>query len=51
MVAVHKDRRAESDTPYPFLNIIRDNKPENFQTALEMAKQRLLAKKPTACAS
>ncbi|HUA68201.1 MAG TPA: glycoside hydrolase family 99-like domain-containing protein, partial [Candidatus Saccharimonadales bacterium] len=28
---------------YPFTNILKDNTPENFQTALEMAKQRLLA--------
>jgi Glycosyltransferase WbsX len=28
---------------YPFTNIIKDNTPQNFQTALEMAKQRLLA--------
>ena len=27
---------------YPFMNIIQDNTPENFQAALEMAKQRLL---------
>jgi len=28
---------------YPFTNTIKDNTPENFRTALEMAKQRLLA--------
>lgn len=28
---------------YPFMNTIKDNTPENFRTALEMAKQRLLA--------
>jgi hypothetical protein len=28
---------------YPFTNTMKDNTPENFQTALEMAKRRLLA--------
>jgi hypothetical protein len=28
---------------YPFTNTVKDNTPENFQAALEMAKQRLLA--------
>ncbi len=28
---------------YPFTNVIKDNTPENFQTALEMARQHLLA--------
>lgn len=28
---------------YPFMNIIKNNTPENFQTALALAKQRLLA--------
>ena len=28
---------------YPFMNTIKNNTPENFRTALEMAKQRLLA--------
>lgn len=28
---------------YPFTNTIKDNTPENFQTALALAKQRLLA--------
>jgi hypothetical protein len=28
---------------YPFMNIIKDNTPENFRAALEMAKHRLLA--------
>jgi hypothetical protein len=28
---------------YPFTNIIKENTPENFRTALELAKQRLLA--------
>ena len=28
---------------YPFTNVIKDNTPENFRTALELAKQRLLA--------
>lgn len=28
---------------YPFTNTIKDNTPENFQAALEMARQRLLA--------
>jgi hypothetical protein len=27
---------------YPFTNVIKDNTPENFESALEMAKQRLL---------
>jgi len=27
---------------YPFMNTIKDNTPENFRTALELAKQRLL---------
>ncbi len=31
------------DSGYPFTNTIKDNTPQNFQTALEMAKQRLLA--------
>ena len=40
--------RADQTQPYdnsgyPFMNIIKDNTPENFQTALELAKQRLLA--------
>jgi len=28
---------------YPFMNIIKDNTPENFRAALELARQRLLA--------
>ncbi len=28
---------------YPFMNTIKDNTPENFRAALELAKQRLLA--------
>ena len=28
---------------YPFMNVIKDNTPREFSTALEMAKQRLLA--------
>ena len=28
---------------YPFMNTIRDNTPEHFRTALELARQRLLA--------
>jgi hypothetical protein len=30
---------------YPFTNTIKDNTPENFRTALEMTKRRLLARK------
>ena len=28
---------------YPFMNTMKDNTPENFRVALEMARQRLLA--------
>lgn len=40
--------RADQSQPYgnfgyPFTNTIKDNTPQNFQTALEMAKKRLLA--------
>jgi hypothetical protein len=28
---------------YPFMNTIKDNTPENFRAALELARQRLLA--------
>ena len=40
--------RADQSQPlnnsgYPFTNTIKDNTPENFQIALELAKQRLLA--------
>ncbi|MEI8290004.1 MAG: glycoside hydrolase family 99-like domain-containing protein [Verrucomicrobiota bacterium] len=31
-----------NNSGYPFMNIIKDNTPENFRTALELAKQRLL---------
>ena len=31
------------DSGYPFMNTIKNNTPENFQTALAMARQRLLA--------
>jgi hypothetical protein len=31
------------DFGYPFTNIIKDNTPENFRLALQLAKQRLLA--------
>jgi hypothetical protein len=30
---------------YPFTNTIKDNTPERFRTALQMAKHRLLAQK------
>jgi hypothetical protein len=40
--------RAEQSQPfdnsgYPFMNTIKDNTPENFRAALELARQRLLA--------
>ena len=31
-----------NNSGYPFMNTIRDNTPENFRAALELAKQRLL---------
>jgi hypothetical protein len=35
--------QAFDNSGYPFMNIIKDNTPENFRTALELAKARLLA--------
>jgi hypothetical protein len=35
--------QAFDNSGYPFMNTIKDNTPENFRAALDLAKQRLLA--------